>query len=155
MPGSPRRLGARHRGMSGHRRIPSNPFTSIPFNILLPELAKESITFLAQEYYDAQHGWDNYHTLYRPLAHAWSVYDNYCIAPNETKTFGVRGDGGEFATPAPGTEVNAQVYALSCVTRGASESSATCPDRDSGLTRTASRLLADNPTETPVSQGNY
>ena len=40
-------------GMSGHRRIPSNPFTSIPFNILLPELAKESITFLAQEYYDA------------------------------------------------------------------------------------------------------
>ena len=29
-------------------------------------------------------GWNNYHTLYRPLAPAWSVYDNSCVAPNET-----------------------------------------------------------------------
>ena len=71
------------------------------------------------------------------------------------ETFDLRGEGGEFAAPAPGTEVNAQVYALSWVNRAASESNATCPDRDSGLTHTASRLLADNPTETPVSQGNY
>jgi len=28
-----------------------------------------------------QRSWDNYHTLYRPLAHAWSVYDNSCDAP--------------------------------------------------------------------------
>ena len=31
-----------------------------------------------------QRGWDNYHTLYRPLAHAESVYDNSCDAPHET-----------------------------------------------------------------------
>jgi predicted ABC-type ATPase len=28
-----------------------------------------------------QRSWDNYHMLYRPLAHAWSVYDNSCDAP--------------------------------------------------------------------------
>jgi predicted ABC-type ATPase len=28
-----------------------------------------------------QRSWDNYHTLYRPLAHDWSVYDNSCNAP--------------------------------------------------------------------------
>ena len=28
-----------------------------------------------------QRSWDNYHTLYRPLAHAWSVYDNSCDTP--------------------------------------------------------------------------
>lgn len=28
-----------------------------------------------------QRSWDNYHTLYRPLAHTWSVYDNSCDAP--------------------------------------------------------------------------
>ena len=28
-----------------------------------------------------QRSWDNYHTLYRPLADAWSVYDNSCDAP--------------------------------------------------------------------------
>ena len=28
-----------------------------------------------------QRSWDNYHTLYRPLAHAWSVYDNSGNAP--------------------------------------------------------------------------
>ena len=28
-----------------------------------------------------QRSWGNYHTLYRPLAHAWSVYDNSCDAP--------------------------------------------------------------------------
>ena len=28
-----------------------------------------------------QRSWDNYRTLYRPLAHAWSVYDNSCDAP--------------------------------------------------------------------------
>ena len=143
-------------GMSGHRRIPSNPFTSIPFNILLPEFAKESITFLAQEYYDAFNAVGT--IIIRCIVH-WHMPGRSMIIPAllrmRHKTFGVRGDGGEFATPAPGTEVNAQVYALSCVTRGASESSATCPDRDSGLTRTASRLLADNPTETPVSQANY
>lgn len=28
-----------------------------------------------------QRSWDNYHTLYRPLAHDWAVYDNSCDAP--------------------------------------------------------------------------
>ena len=28
-----------------------------------------------------QRSWDNYHTLYRPLANAWSVYDNSGNAP--------------------------------------------------------------------------
>ena len=28
-----------------------------------------------------QRSWDNYHRLYRPLAHDWSVYDNSCDAP--------------------------------------------------------------------------
>jgi len=28
-----------------------------------------------------QRSWDNYHTLYRPLAHGWAVYDNSCDAP--------------------------------------------------------------------------
>ncbi len=28
-----------------------------------------------------QRSWDNYHGLYRPLAHSWAVYDNSCDAP--------------------------------------------------------------------------
>ena len=28
-----------------------------------------------------QRSWNNYHTLYRPLAHGWAVYDNSCDAP--------------------------------------------------------------------------
>ena len=28
-----------------------------------------------------QRSWDNYHTLYRLLAHGWAVYDNSCDAP--------------------------------------------------------------------------
>ena len=130
----------------------------MPFNVLLPEFAKEGMTFLTQTYYDAFNAVET--IIIRCIVH-WPMPGRSMTIPAllrmRRETFGVRGEGegGEFATPAPGTEVNAQVYALSCVTRGASESSATCPDRDSGLTHTASRLLADNPTETPVSQGNY
>jgi hypothetical protein len=40
-------------GISGRHRIPSNPFTSAPFNVLRPEFAKEDMTFLTQTYCDA------------------------------------------------------------------------------------------------------
>jgi hypothetical protein len=39
-------------GISGRHRIPSNSFTSAPFNVLRPEFAKEGMTFLTQTYYD-------------------------------------------------------------------------------------------------------
>ena len=78
--------------------------------MLLPEFAKEGMTFLTQTYYDA--------------FNAVGSIIIRCIAPwprpgrsttmlamprMRRETFGVRGEGGEFATPAPGTEVNAQV----------------------------------------------
>jgi len=97
-------------GISGHHRIPSNPFTSIPFNVLLPEFAKEGMTFLTQTYYDAFNAVGS--IIIRCIVHRPMPARSMTIPAllrMRRETFGVRGEGGEFATPAPGTEVNAQV----------------------------------------------
>jgi hypothetical protein len=76
--------------MSGHHRIPSNPCTSIPFNVLRPKFAKESITFLAQEYYDAFNAVGT--IIIRCIAH-WAMPGRSMIIPAllrmRHETFGV------------------------------------------------------------------
>ena len=84
----------------------------MPVNVLLPEIAKEGMTFLAQTCDDALNAVGR--IIIRGIVH-WPMPGRSMTIPAmlrmRRETFGVRGEGegGEFANPAPGTEVNAHV----------------------------------------------
>ena len=68
------------------------------------------MTFLTQTYYDAFYAVGT--IIIRCIVH-WTLPGRSMTIPAllrmKREPFGVRGEGGEVATPAPGTEVNAQV----------------------------------------------